>query len=505
MAKFANEVSVPKSPIRTIPVPALTHEGGIGYLRDAKSELFLLAASSMVREDSFYEQAQARDGRLVALIHQVTAEDPQWVLNFIPFLRNDMRMRSASIVVAAEYVAAGGPNGRQAIASALQRPDEPGEMLGYWHSVHGRNEPKAVKRGIGDALERLYNEKNALKYDGSNRAWRFGDVIDRVHPKAKFEWQNALFKYLLDTAHGREDISFEGLTTIQKNKELWSVPVEDRKALLTKVDFGEAGMSWEDASSWVNGPLTAEFWEALIPSMGAMALVRNLRNFEEAGISKESRDLVKSRISDPKEIARSRQLPFRFYTAYNQVRSLEWAAALEQALVNSVGNIPDLPGKSLILVDVSGSMQWGFSDKGQTQLWEQAALFGFALAAKTERCEVVAFSTNSEQIEFRKGDSLLRAIEKVQHSRVFGGGTNTWQAVQQHLTDHDRVIIVTDEQAHRGNRPEMPMLYTFNVGGYKTAHAPSGDGKSYTFGGLSDAAFLMLPMIERGRNADWPF
>ena len=65
-------------------------------------------------------------------------------------------MRSAAIVMAAEYVAAGGANGRAVIAAALQRPDEPAEMLGYWFTTHGRNVPMPVKRGVADAVRRLY-------------------------------------------------------------------------------------------------------------------------------------------------------------------------------------------------------------------------------------------------------------------------------------------------------------------------------------------------------------
>jgi hypothetical protein len=40
--------------------------GAPGYPRDAKGELFLLAVSNMVGEDTFYEASGARDSRFVA-------------------------------------------------------------------------------------------------------------------------------------------------------------------------------------------------------------------------------------------------------------------------------------------------------------------------------------------------------------------------------------------------------------------------------------------------------
>ena len=86
----------------------------------------------MVAERTFYETAGKRDERFVELIHKVTRNDPEWVQRFVPWLRNEGNMRTAAVVVAAEYVAAGGPEGRKVIASAVARADEPAEILAYW-------------------------------------------------------------------------------------------------------------------------------------------------------------------------------------------------------------------------------------------------------------------------------------------------------------------------------------------------------------------------------------
>jgi hypothetical protein len=95
-----------------------------------------------------------------------------------------------------------------------------------------------------------------------------------------------------------------------------------------------------------------------------------------------------------------------------------------------------------------------------------------------------------------------------------GGGTNTFQTLDATFDGHDRVVILTDEQAFGYNpwygarksaREIEKPIYTFNLVGYKTGHLSSGENNRYTFGGLTDSGFKMIDLIERGRNADWPF
>ena len=77
---------------------------------------------------------------------------------------------------------------------------------------------------------------------------------------------------------------------------------------------------------------------------------------------------------------------------------------------------------------------------------------------------------------------------------------------------HDRVVILTDEQAHAHGQPDVAdrvpptvPVYTWNLVGYRRGHAASGGGNRHTFGGLSDGAFRMIPLIEAGRAGTWPF
>lgn len=513
MAKFSSGTVRPAAPtspiVSTFDPMATTHEGGQGYTRDPQSELFLLAVTNMVGESTFYETAGARDNRFTGLVHACVDLDPSWVARFVPYLRDKLNMRSASVVMAVEYVRAGGPNGKTVIDSACVRADEPAEVIGYYLTHYGRSLPAAIKRGVAQAAQRLYTERAALRYDGDSRGVRMADVIDLCHPKPRAPWQGQLFKWLLDTRHGHTG-NTETLPMLAARTELEAVSIPDRPAYLSTSGLEAAGMSWESLAGWLQGPMDKKAWETVIPTMGYMALLRNLRNFDQAGVSDEHATYVSTLLSNIEEVAKSRQLPIRFYSAWKASQSMRWAGALERAVQHCLANVPSLPGKSLIMIDVSGSMDAAISDRSDVKRYEVAALFGCALALRGDSHTVTYSYANSiKWLSAKPGASLLRAVDVVREN--VGGGTETMQCLLA-LFDakvHDRVIILTDEQAFDGPSDmvaNIPVpIYTFNLAGYKQGHLPSGTSNRYTFGGLTDAAFTMLPLLEARKSTAWPF
>ncbi|WP_408898843.1 TROVE domain-containing protein [Nocardioides sp. R1-1] len=494
----------------------VTFEGAPGYARDAKSELFLLAVTSFVAEDTFYEAAAERDARLRDLVAAVAVDDGDWVLRLVRWLRTGVHLRSVAMVVAAEAVrarlAAGIAGGNRAIVdAALDRGDEPGEFLAYWAGRYGRTFPKPVKRGVADGAVRLYSERSLVKYDGQARGFRFADVLELTHPSPRDARQSALFRHAIDRRHDRPEVIPDELGVLRARQQLLSVPVEQRRAVLAQGDrvLAPAAMTWEQVAGWLQGPLDAAAWEALIPTMGYMALLRNLRNFDEAGVSDEVASQVAERLSDPAEVARSRQLPLRFLAAYRTAPSLRWSWALERALQTSLRAVPSLPGRTLVLVDRSGSMFTRLSRRSVLTRADAAAVFGASLAMRAAHADLVEFGTDNRVVRIRRGESVLALAGR------FGnlGGTNTADAVRRHYRGHDRVVIVTDEQAWAGRWgqeptkavPERVPVYTFNLAGYQYGHGPSGAGNRHTFGGLTDQGFAAIPLLEAGREQRWPF
>lgn len=513
-----------------------TAEGGVGFSRDPKDELFLLGVANMVGVDTFYESAEVRDKRFTDLIHAVTKVDAGWVANFIGWLRSEANMRSAPIVAAAEYVRAGGPGGRQLVASVLQRPDEPAEMVGYWFHTHGRNLPMPVKRGIADALGRLYTEKSVLRYDGAGQAIRFGDVVELTHPKPKAARQGALYRHLIDRRHGRSEVPPPVLATLAQDDALTHLGAEVRRDHLG--DAIKAGWSWERLSGWLPGGWDAAAWEAVIPNMGLMALTRNLRNFDKAGISQQAVMAVTQRFMDPEEVRRSRQFPLRFLTAWKAVSSIRWGLALESALNHSLANVPALPGRTLVLVDVSPSMRDpalssrtdGRADPSITpRRWEVAAVFGAAIAQRASSADVVLFDFNPvAQASVSGADSVLRFAEQCGEWANKSNGTDILRALAESYRGHDRVVILTDEQ--HGYQPSRIRysywpdrggagverlgwhdvadircpVYTFNLGGHAVGVTPN-ERNWHTVGGLTDNCFKLIPLLEARRGGLWPW
>lgn len=527
MAKFNTKTTRPatgQGPIRAEATPSIhTHEGAPGYLRDVKSELFLLAVANFVGEDTFYEAAGQRDNRFADLVHQVAVSDVEWLTAFVRWLRNDANMRSASVVAAAEAIKArldAGAHGgnRPLVSAAMARADEPGEFIAYWRSRFGRSLPLPVKNGLADAVRQLYTERSLLKYDTGSKGYRFADVIETVRPAPVDERQSALFRYAIDRRHNREPQWHElpeALGVLRARGELADRSVNDRRALLARPDVGEilrrAGMTWEALSAWLDGPMDRAAWEAVIPSMGIMALARNLRNFDEAGVSDEVAAAVAARFADPDEVARSRMFPYRWLAAYEQAPSLRWAHALDKALQASLRNLPAMPGRSLILVDTSASMtSTSFSARSKMTPVKAAAVFGVALAAKGEAVDLYGFATGVFRHEVKKGASVIREVDRFcKRVGEVGHGTEMAQSIRATYRGHDRVFVFSDMQTmDRGVTNAVPKnisLYGFNLGGYRPAAFDAGRANRIEFGGLTDATFRMVPLIEAGRDAAWPW
>jgi hypothetical protein len=531
--------------------PATTALGASGFGRNPLSDLYLLSVSNLVTTEMFHEAADPRNERYVDLLRGTALLEQYHVTHMLPWLRTDGYMRTASVLGAAEAAKALCDQHRydhveDMIDGALQRADEPGEFLAYWFSIAGKAWPKryqVVKRGLKRAVQRLYTEYSYGKWDSAKRAYRFADVIDIVHPAPKDVAQSDLFRYILDRRHGRTGTVTENMTMIGALKEWRSLAQSnpsDRR-LLDRKFIRAAGLTWEDVLSELGGRLDKKMvWESVVPAMAPGALIRNLRNFDEVGISDSVADEVSRVLTDGERIRQARLFPYRFLAAYRAAPSLRWGHTLERGLAASLELVPALRGKTLILVDRSPSMFPGYQGstphKGDITLADQAALFGACLAVKAQDATLVEFggstgwswngwdrnAPGSRRVNVPRGASVLKVVES------FGepiSGTDIPRAVKDNFTaDYTRVVIVTDEQSQPGMLPSnmgrnggMPEtkiddlipktvpVYLWNMAGYSASILETGGTNRHCFGGLSDASFSLIDLLERGRNAPWPW
>jgi hypothetical protein len=496
-----------------------TGEGDPGFGRDVFSELYLLGVVNFVGENTFYEKDDERDSRFKTLIQAAVAQDPEWVRGWVSWLRTDANMRSAPLVAGIEaaraMLALKLTGGRQIVDSVLRRGDEPCEALSYWISRYGRKIPKPIKRGFADAAQRLFTEFNWLKYDSAKDAVRFADVIELCHVQPIDATQARLFRLILDDRHGRGEVAPIELEMVVANRVLRQLAIRNPHLLTEPSSLKTAGMTWEDSLSLLGTieadkatleKLKAQVWQANVQNMGYMALLRNLRNISQY-VDERTLIYAASRIRDEDQVAHSRQFPFRFLSAYKATAQYQhhWGPALERALQLSVKEVPILSGRTLILVDVSGSMSDPLSAKSEMTRCDVAGLFGAALAIRNAgNVDLVRYNDGSWVVPVARNGSVLQLAKQFQP----GGGTATHRAVQQHFNGHDRVILITDEQSWGGDPaslvPATTKFYTWNLGGYRYTGTAGGSNR-FVFGGLTDQSWRLIPLLEAGLSQRWPW
>lgn len=534
MSRFNSKTSRPLAqPKARTTGTSVNHEGGTGFTQSTLGELYNLSVVNFVGQNTFYESGKDRDARYNSLVETVSVNDWPWLSSMLPWLRSEANIRTASVTGAAHAVrarlAAGQYDGNDAlIDSVLQRADEVAEFLAYWRETFGRALPQAVRRGLGMAIRRLYTPRAALKWDSSARGLRMADVIELIHPKPQGEGQEALFKYLLDNRH-HDDGNPELVRLIAARKEWYAASDEVKLASLRDGSaFKMAGLTWENASSELKNRVGEKaLWEAMAPHLPYMAALRNLRNMDEAGISYATSLKLAARLADPGEVASSRQLPYRFLTAYLQAPSDRWKQALEEAINHSLKSVPELPGRTLVMVDTSLSMHnRGFSEHSKATPAMAAALFGGILAQRNPgRVELYGFADGVFKHDVKRGEGVLSTVKKLT-GRIgeVGHGTQMTRSIRQAYSGHDRVFVISDMQCFADNQGRtmgngagyrmstetVPVndgtkVYGVNIGGYSKTAIDTRVKNRFEFSGLTDQVFGQVLALEAGFDEKWPW
>lgn len=525
MTKFNQPARAPQ------PTPTQTHQGGVGWQPPVLTELAFAAACTYAGEDTFYETGTKRQERLVQLVRDATERDPAGVAWFVRDLRERFQIRGASVLVAAEYAnrvrelgyPKHAPLVSEVVDSALLRADEPAEFVAYWQSRFGPDVPggrtkaslpNGIKTGLAQAVQRLYTERAALKWDGKDRHIRMADVLELTHVVPQAPWQSALFKYLLDERHHGDGIARLDepnvrstlLPMLVASHELGQIEPERRRETLRL--FGPEGLAargytWERLSGWLPGGMDAEAWEAIIPSMGVFALIRNLRNFDDAGISEAAIDQVIAKITSEEDVVASRVLPYRVWSAYEYAPSDNWKRALGKTLDLASAGAPQLDN-SLIVVDVSWSMHGTVSNRSKIERVTLAALQAASLARRSNGSDVVLFAEQSASLDtlapgWRRWSTLqaVGGITQLMRTQAVGAGTycNTAIARNFDVNRHKHVVVFTDGQYHDSDHliQHVPSVITFHIGGY-SAVSSWGRGR-INVAGYSDQVFQVVAKL----------
>ncbi|HEY3929885.1 MAG TPA: TROVE domain-containing protein [Candidatus Koribacter sp.] len=392
-----------------------THEGAPARVISAEAQLRRAVLACLLWEDQFYEDGMAIAQRIRELVPKVQAET---VAALAVEAREKMKLRHVPLLLVREMARL--ITHRKLVAETLerviQRADELAEFLAiYW--TEGRAPLSAqVKKGLAAAFTK-FDEYALAKYDRA-AAVKLRDVLFLSHAKPLDEAQASLWKRLIDGELATPD-------------------------------------TWEVALS--AGAGKREAWERLLTErkLGALALLRNLRNMQQAQVDEQ---LVREALVAMKT---DRVLPFRFLAAARYAP--QWEAELEQAMLKCVASQRKLAGKTALLVDVSGSMTASLSNR--SEMLRTDAAYGLAILLR-EICEQVAvysFSNELKRVPSRSGFALRDAIDASQ----VHGGTYLGHALKAMDERCDRVIVITDEQSHDRVPAPKSRAYVVNVASYK--------------------------------------
>lgn len=389
--------------------PIYTHEGAVATRINPELQLRRLTLATMLFEDQFYVDGKTISEAILEATKHVKADK---VAALAVECREAQKLRHMPLFLVRELarrkdVAAGLVS--EALAAVIQRADELAEFLAlYWKDQPGKKTLSAqVKKGLAAAF-RKFSAYDLAKYNRDN-AVKLRDVLFLCHAKPKDEAQAAIWKQLVDGTLPAPDT--------------WEV----------KLSAGEGKKTEEQKK---------EHWSGLLAEnkLGALALLRNLRNMQEAGVSLDEirPALLKMKVD--------RVLPFRFISAARYAPKLE--PELEQAMLKCLGEHEKITGKTVLLLDVSGSMEAVVSAKSEISRMDAACGVAMLLREVCSDVVVYTFSSQTMLVPSRRGFALRDAIVQSQPH----GSTYTRAAVDRIniREQYDRLIVITDEQAADG-------------------------------------------------------
>jgi len=411
-------------------------------------------------ENEFYEDGELISNRIAKLIPKV---QPQFVYELAIFARNNLYLRHVPLFIAVCMLQH--HNHKKFVGKLLphiiNRPDELTEILAiYWRN--GRK-PLAnqLKKGLAEACHK-FDEYQYAKWDRKKAIVRIKDVFKLIHPKPINEKEALLFQKIvkdeLKTPNTWEvNLSVKGIDKYT----VWTKMLEDK-------------------------------------SLGGMALLRNLRNMNQAGVDQA---LIKKSILD---IKAKNILPIRYIAAARVAPAFE--EQLEIKLFESLQKLPKLKGHTVLLVDVSGSMNWALSSKSTLTRSDAANALAIMLRELCEQVSIYSFSLSLKRIPNRHGFALAEAIDRSQrHSStylgaaikaIYGPKNKSFRSngsMQGRALSPDRLIVLTDEQSDDPISKPKGRGYMINIASAKNG---VGYGSWYHVDGWSDAVIRWITDVE---------
>lgn len=459
----------------TIGTKTVNKAGGEAYSQSPELELVSVLLTSFAN-DTFYEKAEDKFDRLKGLVKQV---DPLFAAKAAIYARKEFGMRSITHVLAGELAKSisGKDWAKRFYTAIINRPDDMTEIISYL-LTNKQKLPNALKKGFANAFN-SFDAYQLAKYRGETKAVKLVDVVNLVHPIP---------------SNGNKEAIEQLVKGTLKSVDTW----ESKLTQAGQYDGTEEEKDEAKKGAWADLIKTGK--------MGYFALLRNLRNLMESVPELEG-EVIKQ-LTNRDKIKKSLVLPFRFFTAITELEKLHntrnIVSAISDAAEIALDNVPKLKGKTLIAVDVSGSMSGRCA--------EIARMFGAVLYKATDSV-LLTFDDRARFVTLNPNDSLLTLMKNI---RFTGGGTNFNSIFDSSTQKFDRIIILSDMQAwmtsgwassnprqsfayYKQRTGAEPLVYSFDLNNYGSMQFP--EKNVYCLAGFSDKIFDIMSVLEEDRNA----
>jgi 60 kDa SS-A/Ro ribonucleoprotein len=504
------------------------HQGAKAFALSPEMELYTLVVTWSL-SDSFYEKNDDRLERLRTIINKCS---PEFVGKLAVYARTKMYMRSVPLILVTELanLHSGDDLVARVTAGVVNRADEITELLACYEMLNKRTGTKKLNRlskQMQKGLQTAFNRFDEYQFAKYNRdtAIKMRDALFLVHPKAKDDLQQALFNKI---ANGDLQTPYTWETELSALGQL-------------NFDSAEArALAFRDK------------WEELIDSgkLGYMALLRNLRNIQEAGVSYAHFQKVCATLADGEQVAKAKQFPFRYLAAYRELLSAgkvavplkgltqkvsamlfgnkgytgELLDALEKAVQASAANIKGFDENTRVLLacDVSGSMQTPVSAKSKILLYDVGLMLAMLLQSRCKNVEVGMFGNFWKTIIVPRHNILSNVQEFYKREGEVGYATNGYLVIKDLLdgkVQKDKVMLFTDCQLYNSN-PSVDgehihklwirykatvapkgKLYLFDLKGYGNVPLQVMQNDVHLISGWSDKVFEVLDALENDQAA----
>jgi len=483
-------------------------EGEDAFVLDNRTELYSAVVTTSL-SDKFYESADNRIDRIRSLI---VKNNPDFVAKLAVYARKKMNLRSVPLVLAVELAKAQSGNSMvgKAVKGVVLRADEITELLAYYQLANNRygtkklnKLSKQIQRGLSAAFN-SFDEYQFAKYNRAGQV-KLKDALFLVHPKAVTVEQQIIFDKI---ANDTLEVPYTWETELSALGQI-KFASENEKASAFRSKWGELVSSGK---------------------LGYMALLRNLRNVIEAGVSIETIELVCSTLSNRDAVGKSKQLPFRFLAAYREIKVLPSGVvpmvldALEDAVAQSAMNIGGFTKATSVVIacDVSASMQKPISAKSKILNYDIGLMLAMLLQARCQNVQTGIFGDRWKIINMSRKNILANVHEFYKREGEVGYSTNGYLVIQdliQRKAVVDKVMIFTDCQLWNSNVVDkltqtsigslwkqykamapQARLYLFDLAGYGNTPVDIKSDGVYLIAGWSDKIFDVLTALEDGQN-----